>query len=180
MGCDIHMYVEYRPKKADYNFWNSYGGRINPGRDYVMFGLLCKGVRTSFDQSHLPKGKLKKGEMGWQCEEDLHLLITKDGDREGETTILKALRWSKTYGLEIHRSDLNNEPIYIDHPDWHSHSWLTIEEFEKSLKDYEQIAEELGYVLKEPDVKYSAILSSMKTLENNGQNDVRVVFWFDS
>lgn len=45
MGCDIHAYVEY--KKADNNGdWISFGGRINPGRNYSLFGRMAEGVRT--------------------------------------------------------------------------------------------------------------------------------------
>lgn len=180
MDCDIHMYIEYKPKKSEFDDWESFGGKINPGRDYVMFGLMSKGVRTEFDESHPPKGRIPIGKSGWKSEDDSLLYITKDGDQEGETTIIKALRWSKTYGLNLHKYGESEEPVCIDHPDYHSHSWLTIEEYEKSLKDYEQIATECGYVFKQPDVKYFAVLSSMKTLESNGENEVRVVFWFDS
>jgi hypothetical protein len=42
MGCDIHAYVE--SKKPDSKTWWGFGGRINPGRNYRMFGKLA-GVR---------------------------------------------------------------------------------------------------------------------------------------
>lgn len=34
MGCDIHCYLEYKPKDSDR--WRPHGGRINPGRNYEI------------------------------------------------------------------------------------------------------------------------------------------------
>ena len=45
MGCDIHMYVEWKVKSRNDNYWDTFGGCINPGRDYELFGLLA-GVRS--------------------------------------------------------------------------------------------------------------------------------------
>lgn len=44
MGCDIHMYIEYRKKGREGQF-ASLGGRINPGRNYELFAAMA-GVRT--------------------------------------------------------------------------------------------------------------------------------------
>lgn len=42
MGCDIHCYVEFQDYREH---WNSFGGRVNPGRDYDTFKKLA-GVRS--------------------------------------------------------------------------------------------------------------------------------------
>lgn len=185
MGCDIHMYIEYREKKEKqedpHHWWYNFGGKFNPGRDYTMFGLLSSGVRTSFEQSHPQKGELDIDDMSWVIMEDAFLYITETGIGENEITIDEAIKYSKQYGSKIHRSKKDNEPTWVSHPDWHSHSWLTIEEFEKSLKDYSTILSDFAddgphY----PSVQYDAILASMKALSNNGENEVRLVFWFDN
>lgn len=47
MGCDIHMYVEYRQRMAEHHGsekWYTWGDRFNPGRNYLLFGALA-GVR---------------------------------------------------------------------------------------------------------------------------------------
>lgn len=177
------MYIEYKKKTDDptNNWWFNFGGRLNPGRDYTMFGLLCNGVRSSFEESHPKKGELDIDDMGWVVMEDAFLYITETGLGENEITINKAIQYSKNYGSKIHRSKKDNEPTWISHPDWHSHSWLTIEEFEKSLKDYEKITSNIEeYESNSPNIEYYAILASMKALSDNGKNDVRIVFWFDN
>ena len=45
MGCDIHLYIEYKSKKTEFDGydygWQSFGGRINHGRNYAMFSLMA-------------------------------------------------------------------------------------------------------------------------------------------
>ena len=45
MGCDIHLYIEYKNKKVAFDGykdnWHSFGQRINPGRNYAMFALMA-------------------------------------------------------------------------------------------------------------------------------------------
>ncbi len=55
MGCDIHVFIEYsrKPeleKSTGRRFWDNFGARFNPGRDYLMFALLA-GVRGTYDKS---------------------------------------------------------------------------------------------------------------------------------
>ena len=46
MGCDIHLYIEYKNKKVAFDgykdSWHSFGKQINPGRNYAMFALMAK------------------------------------------------------------------------------------------------------------------------------------------
>lgn len=170
MGCDTHMYIEYKRKENGGNYWSSFGGRINPGRNYSMFGIISKGVRYDSDFSFEPKGLPE--DMGYKASGDAYLLITDDGDGEGECTLENAESWSK-YGRKIIRTK-DGTPIKIEHPDWHSHSWLTIDEFEQALTYYNSKGD-----IEYKEVKYEAMLSAMKTFKEHGY-DVRVVFWFDN
>jgi len=56
----------------------------------------------------------------------------------------------------------------------HSHSWLTLEEFESVLTSYQLE----GYEF-ELDVEWRAMLAAMRTLQDGGHT-VRLIFWFDS
>jgi hypothetical protein len=76
-----------------------------------------------------------------------------------------ALRWIEG-GCKV-KLKADNTMDRIEHPDWHTPSWLTASELERCI-DTE------GYV-----DEYKAILAAMKSLESSG-NDVRLVFWFDN
>lgn len=174
MGADVHMYVEYNSKERlphanpAFNSWRSFGDRINPGRNYNLFGLLA-GVRCEgeiFAVRGLPEN------LGWSANGDSTLYITESGDDDGCCTLGQAESYEK-WGSTIHK-DANGKPTKVDHPDWHSHSWLTVDELQQVFDAYfTKHGQNVG-------VEYRALLSAMRALENEGKNDVRVVFWFDN
>jgi hypothetical protein len=166
MGCDIHMYIQYKEKKS--NYWYGFGGRINPGRDYTMFGILA-GVRdTNQPKYYDPKG-LPDHELSYAANDDLYLYITDNGEGDGETTLERAKQW----GVKI-INDSDGKPYRAEHPDWYNHSWLTTAELKKAYSWYKK---HKGW---KPCLEYRVVLSTMNTLENDGKNDVIVVFWFDN
>lgn len=167
MGCDAHMYVEYKNKKRTDNYWSGFGGRINPGRNYKLFGLISKGVRCEFEESFEAKGM--PTDAGFEANGDNRLYITSDGNGEGETTLEKAKSWESN-GCEI--IYLNEKPTWVTHPDWHSHTWLTVDEFEQAISNYKATE---TYNIPE----YEALLAAMKKLAEY-DNDVRVIVWFDN
>jgi hypothetical protein len=170
MGADIHMYIQYKNKKRNDDWWSEFGGCINPGRDYGMFGILSTGVRQDVNNSHDPKG-LPEGNLGWAAEDDAYLYIREDSeDYEHSCTLEDALRW----GHKI-VNDKDGKPWKTLHPDWHSHSWLTTNELSQAFRWY--TSQFSGYKV---GLEYKAVLSVMKTLGNKGENDVRIVFWFDN
>lgn len=169
MGCDIHMYIEYRDKKSD-NSFISFGGNISPGRNYLMFGYLAKGTRSDLDKGFEPKGLPSRDELGYNSKDDAYLYITKDGKDEDETTLENALKWEK-YGNKIIYQ--NDKSVWVEHPDWHTHSWLSLEEYKQALENYKNHPSAIGY--KEP--KYDAVLAAMQSLNDSG-HEVRIVFWF--
>jgi hypothetical protein len=190
MGADIHMYVEYRDKKVakerdvrgEKPYWLAYGDRVNPGRNYTMFAILSC-VRGEYEESFQPKGKLPREMMSWGASSDafMHIYPKKHEDKEWEgfVTLEKATEWA-TWGRQIILNE-NGEPTYIEHPDWHSHSWMSIEELEQAYKIYaEKASQEWGEEITRPHVEWMALLASMKALEGDDENEVRVVFWFDN
>lgn len=172
MGCDIHMYVEYSHK--DSNYWQGFGGRINPGRNYGMFGVLA-GVRGHFKDSFTPKG-IKDLELSYQCSDDYYLDITEDGKGNNETTLERAYEWNKRCGCELKFH--GEKPYRVQHPDWHSHSWMSVKELTKAFNIYKKMEKE-EYGTGSVPIEYKVILNIMKTLEKGGYES-RVVFWFDN
>lgn len=183
MGADIHMYVEHRDKKRVKKdimvgvptYWNSYGDEINPGRNYTMFGILAE-VRGSYKDSFSAKGMVN--DMGYAAKHDAYMFIVNKPKEEvhenGCVSKEDASRYA-SYGKKI----IND--TWIEHPDWHSHSWMTIKELKKAFKIYKKHASKEwdDPNLKAP-LEYRALLASMQELEDGGKNEVRVVFWFDN
>jgi hypothetical protein len=150
MGCDIHCYIEYRGKvryndEDEGNRWGSFGGRINPGRNYGLFKLMA-GVRGWGDGSGKlfePKG-LPEG-LGYSAEQDNYLYIT-DGEecKCGEissVTVETAKRWVES-GSSEYKNNHSGKPTWVSHPDWHSHSWLSLVEYRQVLEKYKVVEQE--------------------------------------
>lgn len=165
MGCDIHMYVEYKRKGDERDYWQYYGQRINPGRNYYIFGLISKGVRSDNDLGLEPKGIPEN--LSFYSYNDYWISINdKYAGDEGFCSTEQAEKWAE-YG-----SIIDKERNLVSNPDWHSHSWLTTKELEEQLEIYK---EESDWV----NAEYFALLSSMKELEKHDL-EARVVFWFDN
>lgn len=176
MGCDIHCYIQYKTKDDEDKWWRSFGGELNPGRNYLMFGVLA-GVRfRGIPGSFSPKGVLPAEKQSWKVQDDLYLYITDDGEGENETTLESAKTWFG--GREI-VNDNDGKPFKVRHPDWHSHSWMTIKEVETAFKVYKKNAKKEDYYSNIP-LEYKAILKLMKALEDEGKNEVLLIFWFDN
>jgi hypothetical protein len=167
------MYIQYKRKGSD--FWQGFGGRINPGRNYGMFGILA-GVRCSIPNSFEAKG-IPTHDISYQCKDDLYLTITEDGKGDGETTLERALDWNKHYGSKLLYS--NEKPYRVLHPDWHSHSWLTVKELANAYRMYSALHKKEWGAASVP-VEYKAILAAMKSIEKTGEYEAEVVFWFDN
>ncbi len=104
------MYIQYKNKKYDES-WNNFGGRINPGRNYDMFGILASGVRTDWNKSFNPRGLPNK--ISLTIEEDLHNPIYND------------------------KHNICNRDDVIN-PDSHSHNYLSVDEYNQALKWYRE------------------------------------------
>lgn len=175
MGCDIHLYIEYRKKPAPNTIpepgrrWNSLGGRINPGRNYALFAALA-GVRGDGPE---PKGYPE--DAGFWADEDATVFIS-DTPSENYVTPATAERWVKEWGCK-YRNGRDGAPKWVTCPDWHSHSWATIAELEAAVEIGETRDAALGERWRE--VEYRAVLAAMRSLAADG-NEVRAVYWFDN
>lgn len=158
MGCDIHLYIEYKPSGADR--WRSFGERINPGRNYQIFGRLA-GVRCEDEQHIAPRGVPE--DMSYSALGD-HWLYVTDRPGDGSCTRQDAERYISNCGSRWRGS----EQKHVSHPDWHTHSWLTTSEFADAIGGFDS-----------GEFEYRAILAAMRSFEADGCV-ARVVFWFDN
>lgn len=159
MGCDIHCYIEYK-RNGRATGWTSFGGRINPGRDYLLFTKLA-GVRDYDKTGALVEPRGCPEDAGWEATTDNQLFVsTIEGD--GNCTPAQAKAWVSCGGC----SYTDSTKTCVTHPDWHTHSWLTPGEFAKAIRGTNAL-------------EYRAILATMRAFERNGCK-ARLVFWFDN
>ncbi len=157
MGCDIHLYIEY--KHTEDNLWSNFGKRINPGRNYGVFADLA-GVRNSYGvtPATVPRGYPE--DAAFATADDYWLNVT---EVEGEGCCSpKQAEVYVSYGSRYSDETKN----FVSNPDWHSHSWLTPDEYAKAIDGHA-----------EPE--YRAILAALRSFEADGYQ-ARVVFWFDN
>ncbi len=166
MGCDIHLFVEYR-RKENGATWLPFGKEFRLARDYEMFGRMAKGVRREPENGFAPRGV--PSDMSWSAEHE-HLMFIHDGEREESNyvTTADAAKYVASGESQYVTKYGKDKPNYVTHPDWHSHSWLTRLEFVKCIEHADYPA---------PD--YKAVAAAMRSLENDGL-ETRVVFWFDN
>lgn len=203
MGCDIHCYIEYKEKTSD--SWQDFGGRINPGRNYRMFGFMA-GVRT--DYPHIePKGWPEDCASEAFRDNTIYVSESQESCYENNgdgTTYSKSHaeeNVAKGYCQWIER---HSRKSWVTNCDHHSHSWLSPDEFELAIAGY---LKESGFQINTPRLpspsevssslstngvrsigaseslmcirEYWAILSALRCFESQGLN-ARLVFWFDN
>lgn len=173
MGCDIHMHLEFKDPKPNPHIregaspWRGWA-RIYMARDYELFGYLA-GVRSSVDPVVAPRGI--PNDISWDTADEWYLRIHDEfagQDMSGYCTLAKAQEWSK-YGHKIFNDD-EGKPYKVEHPDWHTPTWLTLDEYTQALSK----------IKPEPyGMSYWAMLGAMKELDWYHM-DTRLVFWFDN
>jgi hypothetical protein len=169
MGCDIHCYLEYTTDRK-YG-WVTFGGRINPGRNYTLFGRLA-GVRTGEDPVFPVRGLPFDiaSEADW--DNRLRIVEIKDDERERECTRESAESWVKS-GASTYILDREGTKAWVSDPDHHTHSWLTAHEFDLVLQTMPEEYEFSNMI------EYKAVLVALQTLAGK-TGEARLVFWFDN
>ena len=202
MGCDIHLYIEYKSKDGYDPAWQGFGGNINPGRNYAMFALMAD-VRNYGDDK-LPVLVKRRGmpdDAGYTATDDIRIYIS-DVPSSRYVSTETAKSWVKS-GSSKFINDKEGNPMWVTDPDAHSHSWLTTSEFESILNKYLELqsvwhkkrVEEHNKMVKEENIQpdswayappssndepeYQVVLTILKRFEELGY-DARVVFWFDN
>lgn len=161
MGCDIHCYIEHK----QYDSWWLFGGRINPGRCYYFFTLVA-GVRGDKSECLFPVRGMPS-DADWQTKADNTTYVTELGSDEPYSVSKKnAEEWvAAGYSKWV-------DTDHVTQPDWHSHSWVTGDEWAKAIKEYEKS----GYKM---NAEYYVMREILREFKKQGQ-ECRVVFWFDN
>jgi hypothetical protein len=198
MGCDIHAFIDYDEIHQD-GISTFHWGSIKLERNYWLFSLLA-GVRGEREQSLQPKGLPKS--MSWQVRKEVYLQLIDDADVNDYTV--------EGYIGREHAKKHNWKMIdeyHCEHPDWHSHSYLNLEELDGIIKNYMELSETLPIFLTEEQqavnndvymrtlpggtrlfhrtqkvtmpVDFAALRAAMAALKDGGL-EPRFIFFFDN
>lgn len=164
MGCDIHAYIDYDEYVYDNKKHVSCIAELHLGRNYELFGLMA-GVRCPDLALFSPRGLPENFSWHTKYENEL-MVLEKESDCDEDHTCSReaAERWVKS-GVSKWTNDKHN---YVTHPDWHSHSYLYVNELKQVLKKCGN----------HPELK--AIIAMMKALNGDDPLRSRLVFWFDN
>lgn len=171
MGADIHCYVETASgllNKDGEETWWSFCGRVNPGRDYAMFGILAS-VRNDPDTAMIAPRGLPKN-IGWQTADDAFMRVD-DKHEEEQGYCSRACAEKYIEHGSWYRDEKKEQ---VSHPDWHSHSWMTPEEWALAIDTY--VTNHPNFQL---DTEYFVLAAMMNTFVQHGKK-ARIVFWFDN
>ena len=194
MGCDIHLYLEH---KENDKWWGT--PRMPIGRYYGLFAVIA-GVRDYNTEVEMfePRGVPK--DISWNTLDDYTLYIV---DHETNEMGCCSREQAESYAKYSPYWDIKK--TRIEHPDWHSASWLTLAEYKiayqryldyfkqpcfpdlakyRESKDHEGFIKELE-ILKdktEPISPIPEVEASIAYLEALSKYTLftRVVFWFDN
>lgn len=125
MGCDIHLFMEY--KRKDGKIWFNFGEEFSLNGNYFVFAFLA-GVRNEhFDLecNFKPKGLPK--DVSW---ETLRHFVYKIG-REDNPYVIPRICTKETANEFIRYGSYIIDNDYISHPDYHSETWLSYDEYTK-------------------------------------------------
>lgn len=180
MGCDIHAYVEYRTKvdktksedQRGYSGWWSLTGQLSLPRSYRFFEIIAgvRGDNSVFEAKGIPE------DMSWTAQDDWYIYINDAPESEDEedecdceniVSLKTALQYEK-YGSKILYHE-NGKPYRVEHPDWHTPTWLSTSELNEAV----------SHLSNHADPAYEAVLAMMESLESNGK-EARLVVWFDN
>lgn len=171
MGCDIHVYVEYRDKNIESRWatWRNFGGRYWVGRDYTLFARL-RNVRSYGDVSAVVTAQPLPGDLDWTTKNDYYYHVVPDADFEqqndGECKYVKqstADEWVARGYSKRHPTEEN----LVSCPDWHSAGCVDLASWKKVIRG------------QNADARWHVIAAMCKELENRNY-ETRIVFWFDN
>lgn len=201
MGCDIHCYIEHRAK--GFERWDDFGIRINPGRNYWMFGFMA-GVRCEDFPHIIPRGFPEDAAYAAFDDEAIYI---NDGQIEDTKSEDGSFYYSPKHAQECVAKgycryiERNGKQSWVSNSDHHTHSWLNADEFELCIAAYlkqcgfqintlrlmtpEANGAELSTMSEDQRSNFNSIceywpiLAAMRCFEAMGRES-RLVFWFDN
>ena len=180
MGCDIHLFAEVCRDSGGYEALAD--GEFLMPPDYRLFAALA-GVRSEpgFAPMVLPRGI--PNDLS-QYVADRYFVPVLDSGRAAEWQIgehvtpeeaQKLVEGGKSHWLtnETTQPFTPSTGGHIAHPDWHSASWLTIDEVRQSL-------EHADYLLAEAPDEFQSLIEYVNALAARKDTTGRLLFWFDN
>jgi len=130
MGCDIHAYLDWDEfKKRDGTYYARNIAELHIGRDYLLFAIMAGVRKYGADIKTVAEPKGLPPNISYVVENEYTLYVCDDKDCNNETGICsrkEAENYIK-YGSEW----WGKLKLQVTHPDWHSTSWLNVEELKK-------------------------------------------------
>lgn len=144
MGCDIHCHIEeFTPpregkknRNGDQAQGYSFGVAhfVNLGRNYRLFALMA-GVRNDPLNPVTPVADPKgvPATVAFRTQRAYSVRVEDQADDEGEAVTKETAQQWVDNGYSVW---MNDDHTLVSGPDWHTASWLTIEELEKVQELY--------------------------------------------
>jgi hypothetical protein len=205
MGTDIHAYIDY-DEKINNDVVAYPLARIYIDRDYWLFTIMA-GIRSASIQEQTPisppKGLPER--MSWRVQNDAYLMVVEDGiDGHHINNGCCTREYAESYGKYT-----DETKRYVHHPDWHSHTWFTLNEVNQIIRKYSMLKSRKqiwlqdqepvpsGYKLDEQEwsglrlahkeetepakipMEILAIRGLMTETQNSGHN-CKLICWFDN
>ncbi|MGR3273466.1 hypothetical protein ACSYAD_00015 [Acaryochloris marina NIES-2412] len=177
MGCDIHLYLEYR--HPSWGIESVIANFFSVGRDYRLFTALA-GVHSHDDDVpvlFVPRG-LPNDVSQYIHEQFYAEIIPDDADDQRKNLMHEWCDESdaKHYVAKhnAHIKEYKDGRRYVSDTDWHHASYLTRNE----IMDACQHA---GYDLSNAPDEFQMVMDFMQSIDDRFSNDTsRMVFWFDN
>jgi hypothetical protein len=166
MGCDIHVFLEFRSTKYPNAGWDSFTWHpINPGRNYEFFAKLS-GVRGMAKEDPVASPGWPQ-QISWAAREWNTKRINKpDGALDpARISTEQAEKWVKGSSSQ-YIYDEDGNVIAVTHPDWHSHGYCSLETLTKTIRGNSSSV-------------WRAIIAAAKSLKKDGY-EVRFLFAYDN
>lgn len=167
MGCDIHLYVEYRKKNSNRN-WES-SGTVMPNcgdRIYGMFAVMAN-VRNYDNLEQIVPDRGYPMDATYSTDNAYFCEISED-----------ELHEDSFYHASVVTKKVGKRTLYMrEDIDYHSANWCTASELEECINFI--FKDESGN-WSESSIEWLALLGAMKGYEMSGEFECRAVYWFDS
>ncbi len=180
MGTDIHLYIEIdsgdQEPFSDDRFIDSFSdGDIYISRDYPLFGALA-GVRHYGDGESLIPPKGIPGFLSNEVNKEYFDYVFDEGEKywnEDYTKREHAEEYVKR-GVSEYKDHHQKEKGWVSNPDWHTPSYLGINEIRKALNHVKL------YDINLP-IEFKIVMTTLEAIEREyGVGRSRIVFWFDN
>lgn len=169
MGCDIHLFIEYRSKHN--GRWRNFGDEFRLNRNYLAFSLMA-GIRNNTGKKLAvvePRGLPE--DIDWRTQDANSHFVCSSGDEN--TVELKIAESWIANGMSKWTNENKNR---VTDPDNHTHSWLTPKEYATVIMKMKLSTDPNGWHL---EADYETVKVVLKHLEKSAGMS-RVVFWFDN